>query len=57
MLDPLIHINVNGFLVKAGYYTVVIGVFIIKVEDTNIVSTVQLVKRSSIGAMIHIFRG
>ena len=40
MLDPLVYINVNGFLIKAGYYTVIIGVFIIKVEDVNIISTV-----------------
>ena len=40
VLDPFMHINVDGFLVKAGYYTVIIGVFIIRVKDTNIVSTV-----------------
>ena len=40
MLDLLMHINVNGFLVKAGYHAVVIGVFIVRVKDINIVSTV-----------------
>ena len=59
MLDPLMHININGLLVKAGYHAVIIKVFIIKVEDTNIVSTVQLIKHglSSVGAMVHIFKG
>ena len=57
MLDPFMHININGFLIRAGYYTVVIGVFIIKVKNTNIVSMVQLVKWSSIGAIVHIFKG
>ena len=37
VLDPLMHININGFLVKAGYYAVVIRVFIIKVKNANIV--------------------
>ena len=57
MLDPLMHININGFLVRAGYHAVVIGVFVIRVENTNIVSTVQLVRQLSIGAIVHIFRG
>ena len=34
------HININGLLVRAGYYAVVIKVFIIKVKDTNIILTV-----------------
>ena len=40
MLDPFVHINVDGFLVRAGYYAVVIRVFIVKVKDANIVSSV-----------------
>ena len=57
MLDPLMHININGFLVRAGYHTVIIRVFVIRVENTNVVSTVQFVKRLFIGAMVYIFKG
>ena len=57
MLDPFMHINVNGFLVKAGYYTVVIRIFVIRVKNINIVSMVQFIRRLSIGAIVHIFKG
>ena len=49
------HINVNGFLVKAGYHTIVIRVFIIRVKNVNVVSTVQFIRYGllSIGAIIY----